>query len=293
MTIATAIRSNTTHERLSAPTSSPKSNGSPRSTMSQMTVSPAMAANWLENANVNNRRLSDPYAGRLARDMKRGKWRLTHEGIAFDTSGVLLDGQHRLWAIVLSDTSIKMNVWRGVPRDALMAIDCGKSRNAADIMKLTKTHGSIGSSEIAVLRAMLGGLSGRKMSLTVSETATELSRHEGAIAFAMDVIPHCKRISTASTRAVIARAYYSADQGLLINFGRMLISGLVTNPNDIGMVLLRQYLIEHCSGANSEQITRYAKTERALVAFLKNEKISVLYGVNREFFPLPEEASRS
>ena len=45
----------------------------------------------------------DPW---IARDMKAGHWRLTHQGIAFDPAGVLIDGQHRLWAIVESDTTL-------------------------------------------------------------------------------------------------------------------------------------------------------------------------------------------
>ena len=62
---------------------------------SLMTITPTMALNWLEHANTNNRKIIEAYVKKLARDMKAGRWRLTHEGIAFDPHGVLLDGQHR------------------------------------------------------------------------------------------------------------------------------------------------------------------------------------------------------
>lgn len=58
-------------------------------------VTPEMAAKWLEG-NVLNRPLKQAHVDRLAREMAAGRWRLTHQGIAFDVSGCLIDGQHRL-----------------------------------------------------------------------------------------------------------------------------------------------------------------------------------------------------
>ena len=45
-----------------------------------MTITPTMAANWLEEANLRNRRVSDSHVNRMARDMADGRWLLTHEG---------------------------------------------------------------------------------------------------------------------------------------------------------------------------------------------------------------------
>ena len=97
----------------------------PGPTVTRVLVTPAMAMDWLDNANTSNRKVSDAHVQRLARDMTSGEWKLTHEGIAFDPSGILLDGQHRLWAVVMSETSVEMHVWRNVTREALMAIDGG------------------------------------------------------------------------------------------------------------------------------------------------------------------------
>ena len=95
-----------------------------------MQVTPAMAANWLENANVKNRKISDLHVKRLARDMKEGRWVQTHEGIAFDPNGVLLDGQHRLWAIIEADVTIAMYIWFNVSPQALLVIGSGKPGSA-------------------------------------------------------------------------------------------------------------------------------------------------------------------
>jgi len=273
------------------PTESAGAAAAPEPTVTRMTVTPAMALNWLDYANSNNRRISDAHVQRLARDMKQGEWVLTHEGIAFDPSGVLLDGQHRLWAIVVADKSVEMHVWRGVTREALMAIDCGKPRNLGDILRLSGGHGQVGATELAVLRAMLGGFSG-SVTLTASEAAVAMAQHGKAIAFAIEALPRVKRITNATTRAVIARAYYSADHELLRCFGRMLSAGIVPDAGAVGVVLLRQFLAEHRGTSHRDRLVRYAKTERALVAYLSGERIGRLFAASDEHFPLPEEASR-
>jgi len=291
MTTATITRPEV--QRLPAsPTDSTDASEAPQPTVTRMTVSPSMALNWLDYANSNNRRISDAHVQRLARDMKQGEWVLTHEGIAFDPSGVLLDGQHRLWAIVIAEKSVEMHVWRGVTREALMAIDCGKPRNLGDILRLSGGHGQVGATELAVLRAMLGGFSG-SVTLTASEAAVAMAQHGKAIVFAIEALPRVKRITNATTRAVIARAYYSADHDQLRCFGRMLSAGIVPDAGAVGVVLLRQYLAENSGTSHRDRLVRYAKTERALVAFLGGEQIGRLYAASDEHFPLPEEASRS
>jgi hypothetical protein len=65
-------------------------------------VTPVKAGEWLQ-ANTPNRPLSKPIVKAFAEAMRRGEWVVTHRGIAFDTNGVLVDGQHRLAAIVEAD----------------------------------------------------------------------------------------------------------------------------------------------------------------------------------------------
>lgn len=45
-----------------------------------------------------------------ARDMQDGNWQLTHQGILLGKNGIVIDGQHRLHAVVLSGCSVQMMV---------------------------------------------------------------------------------------------------------------------------------------------------------------------------------------
>ena len=260
-------------------------------TVERVKIGPDRALEWLEMANTNNRKISERHVQRLARDMREGKWRLTHNGIAFAPDGTLLDGQHRLWAITMADVPIEMIVWRNVDPDSMMAIDCGKLRSTADILNIAGTNGDVTNHRLATLRAMLAGF-GEPPALSPSEASQALCRHQEAIAFALANLPAviaARRVNTAITRAVIARAYYAIDPEVLTDFCRMLTTGIVTSDDESVIVLLRQHLHGQRGSSFHERVQRYGKVQRALAAWLKGENPSRLYPASRELFPLPEE----
>ena len=260
-----------------------------------VTVTPAMAAGWLENANIRNRKLCQNHVNRLARDMKNGHWKVSHEGIAFDPHGVLLDGQHRLWAIVESNTAVDLMVFYNVSAEALLVINGGKARTVVDIIKLANKDGYVTAGHTSTLRALLGGL-GTAPTLTHQETSEKLAQFRSAIDFAVSHLSCCRfqGICNASTRAVIARAWYSVDHNELIRFCDILVSGIVGHiPSAAVLVSLQQFLLTTKDGSAATHRERYGKTERALKAFLNGESISKLVTSTTELFPLPQERRKS
>lgn len=94
-------------------------------------VTPDLARDWL-GANTANRAMRRSHAASMARLMRAGEWKLTHQGIAFAADGRLLDGQHRLHSIVEAGVAVKMLVFVGVPNDAFGALDRGLKRQLRD-----------------------------------------------------------------------------------------------------------------------------------------------------------------
>jgi hypothetical protein len=86
------------------------------------------------DANSMNRPLTRSRVVEYAAAMERGEWLVTHQGIAFDSAGVLLDGQHRLAAIVEADQTIEMTVFSDVPDGTFGVLDTGKKRSAGDTL---------------------------------------------------------------------------------------------------------------------------------------------------------------
>ena len=99
------------------------------------TITPARAAELLE-ANSTNRPVSKAVVRSFAEAMRRGEWMVTHQGIAFDVNGVLVDGQHRLAAIIEADLPVELTVFTEVGEGTFDVLDTGKRRTAADVLAI-------------------------------------------------------------------------------------------------------------------------------------------------------------
>lgn len=97
-------------------------------------ITPKQAETWLKFNLKNNRKQSESHIAYLAEQMKKGFWELNGEAIKFDTSNNLIDGQHRLQAIVKSGVTVKSLVVKGVPTEFFYTIDQGKARTIANAL---------------------------------------------------------------------------------------------------------------------------------------------------------------
>jgi hypothetical protein len=114
-------------------------------------VTPEAAAEILMN-NTRNRSLRSDYVLKLAAAMERGEWKVNGEPIQIAEDGTLLNGQHRLNAVVESGATVPMLVVRGLSIDAQMTMDSGLRRNLSDVLKL---HGESETTTLAAMLAML------------------------------------------------------------------------------------------------------------------------------------------
>jgi hypothetical protein len=150
-------------------------------------ITPALAEKWLAN-NFRNRPIRQDVVKAFARDMINGVWVQTHQGIAFNDKDDLIDGQHRLSAIVLSGVTVRMMVTFGLPSQiagkemtTMDAVDRGATRSVAD--QLTIQHGfkngSITASICAAIASICYGERTRRLS--VGQTLEVFRTFEHAI----------------------------------------------------------------------------------------------------------------
>lgn len=102
--------------------------------MEVVTITPEHAQWVLEHKNPHNRNLREKDTDTYARDMANDRWRPTGEPIKFDSEGNLLDGQHRLSAVVRAGVPIEFVVITGDLDQEQM--DSGVKRTMADVLKL-------------------------------------------------------------------------------------------------------------------------------------------------------------
>jgi hypothetical protein len=101
-----------------------------------ITVTPDMAAKLLELNNL-NRPLSQAHVARISRQITDGKWVFNGDTIKIAENEDVLDGQHRLWAVVESQTAIETIIVYGVVREAFATIDTlRKPRSGSDTLAI-------------------------------------------------------------------------------------------------------------------------------------------------------------
>lgn len=94
-------------------------------------VTPAHAEKWLE-MNTGNRKIRPSHVRHLANQMEQGRWMLSPEPIVFSPKR-LLDGQHRLSAVLMSGCTIEASVALVQNEDVFRVLDQGVNRNNSDL----------------------------------------------------------------------------------------------------------------------------------------------------------------
>ncbi len=98
-------------------------------------IDPEKARTYLDK-NIHNRSLDRRNLNKIIMDMERGNFKVTGESIKISKSGVMLDGQHRLWAILNTGLSVRMLVVTNLDDDVFKYMDTGRSRKASDVLAI-------------------------------------------------------------------------------------------------------------------------------------------------------------
>lgn len=101
---------------------------------SMVSITPLMAQEWLEHSQFENRHVRQYNVDKIAADIRAGRWIYDGNPIRFDIEGNLIDGQHRLWAVIMAKKEVISSVVRGINHDAVDVIDTGNSRSTGDIL---------------------------------------------------------------------------------------------------------------------------------------------------------------
>lgn len=98
------------------------------------TITPEVASKMLESSVGNFRNIDRGRVAKYAAEMISGKWLFNGETIKLNGACVI-DGQHRLAAIVKSGVTVECVVIRNLDKMTGVTIDCGKGRTLSDWVK--------------------------------------------------------------------------------------------------------------------------------------------------------------
>ena len=142
-------------------------------------VTPEKASQWLRN-NPNNRRKSKAGIRKLAQVIVNDEWKLNGESIIIDSTGRLLDGQHRLEAVMIAKKPVYCVVVEGVDPEAFDSIDQGRKRTNGDVFEIMgEADGGMLSAACAWVYRYQHGYMYNQVRLTPQQAANVLDVHSG------------------------------------------------------------------------------------------------------------------
>lgn len=253
------------------------------------TITAKQAEKYLQ-FNTSNRPLRKSLVAQYARDMASGNWRLTHQGVAFNCDGTLLDGQHRLAAVVQSGATVQMLVARGVDSRSQLVMDDHAKRSAGDALSLSRKE-KITQAEVAVIRGAIELSVNRRdhFRMTKQDLDNVLDTFRQPLNFVSQMMPNNERgITSAPVKASIVLAwFYVQDLERLKTFCNVLTGRILPESDgDRAAVILREWLLRSGMQASELRVEGFKKTQRAIVAFSEHKDIGKLYGT-ATYYPWP------
>jgi len=250
-------------------------------------VTVPMAKNWLSNMIENQRKPSLPTVNKYASEMKAGRWELSAP-LSFDTEGRLIDGQHRLMAVIKSEIPTNFLIVGNLPTSAAIKFDLGKARTAQNIAHL-KGYEWMKRGHISTYVAMFENpsISTNIPTFAHEEKINGIIDHQEAIEFATSRV--CGIWQNSCFVSVVARAYYSQNHQRLEEFLEVLITGVCKVEGDSAAIALRDFWIKNYKKYRSGRDSRLMLvrlTTSALRRFVRREKTKSLKETTVNHFPV-------
>lgn len=257
-------------------------------------VTPKKAEVWL-NKNSLNRKLRDGWVEKYAADMKQGKWTECLAPIAFYEDGNIADGQHRLWAIIESQTTQTFYIVHNLPREAGFNIDTGGGRTLIDNARIAGVDSTLTNEGLAISRAVEMGDRSAKYQ-THSQRYEQYNKHREAIEW---VVQHGVKkgrfLKNSAVNGAIARAWYAEDdKDRLAMFAHVLATGLANGMEDSAAVTMRNYLLAQRASFQNGVTWRdaFLKIQNAIWYFMRRKKLLLIKTQGDEAYPLTKKKGR-
>ncbi len=241
------------------------------------TVSPALAVEYLRR-NAQNRKVTKKGVERIARAISEDRWLVTCQGIGFDVTGRLVDGQHRLHAIVEAGKPVDILVVRGLDPAVFEVLDNGRLRTAKDTLDVLGHEQS--SAYGAVLKTLHAyaiacsrpGVSmfncmtpARMENFEVAILSTEFDGAQQWIPFGKQIAQTCPAVGSISGAAAALYLGARLNPQATREFADAVISGANLAPNSPALMLRnRAPAKERNQSGEPAQVTTFLLVAKAL-----------------------------
>lgn len=267
-------------------------------TVKTRAISQEIAQKMIERSlasGVQQRVLRQKHVDWLADQIKRNQWEMNGETIIIDWNGGILDGQHRIMAVIQSGKTIETVVVEGVDPHSFLTIDVGLKRSGGDMLQITgeKNCNTLSSTLGWMYRyhakALLGSMKGAGFTATLQEWT--LKKHpmiRGSVDWATKEVKDyvLKEIPT-SVLAFLHYMFSSTDADRAAEFF-LQVKGESATTKLSGPWALRRWLKK--KEGNRATLETAAITVKAWNAFMEKREMNIIswrrFGKNPESFPI-------
>jgi hypothetical protein len=261
-----------------------------RQQLQTITLTPELAMQLLERNGL-NRPLNEQHVSRIARQIKTGKWRFNGDSIKIANSEDILDGQHRLWAVIEAKKPVDTVIVYGIEREAFATIDTlRKPRSGSDVLALAGNprHRAVVAQAIVWL---LRWRSGKLLDYQQPKNRIENSDIEECYVSNGGMVQAAER--TSKLRRVANPALLTFLYYIIVNRNADLAERMVRTleyPSAVGIddpfFCLRSYFLSDHQKAKMPLVT-IALTIKAANAANNNQKMKILNWRNQGDRPEP------
>jgi hypothetical protein len=225
-----------------------------------VTITPTVATTWLK-CNHNNRPVRKRHVAFLAREILLGNWQLNGQPIVIGEDEQVLDGQHRLFAIIESGKAVQSLVVYGITPDAFRTIDTGAVRTGADALALhfpEVNSTTISSSSVAVqwchlLEQQTLSRSTQRGRLSNTDIIEYIKQHPSVMTCSEQLqdLPREGRPMSLGPAVALYEMFGRKNQEKATTFMRRLFTGEELVRSDV------EYLLRAAFQRDAERVTKY------------------------------------
>jgi len=229
-----------------------------------------MASEYLRK-NTSNRRVRRASVERLIAAIKSGQWEVTHQGIAIGEDGKLIDGQHRLLAIVESGVAVKLLVSTDVPNSSSRYIDIHTKRDLADRFRFVDDY-NVNKRACSIVSAYFQHALGEvKLVNNMERVETFFIEHSDEILWAArSSVGHKTYFGRSDVGAALMGYYRHNPEGADV-FNKNLSTGASLDAGHPALALRNFFMQGAYIASNSRDPSVYWKTVRATQLFESGE----------------------
>lgn len=273
-------------------------------TSSVFIITPDIAERLLEEGtNPLNRPVTDSVVEDYGMHMKKGQWKVNGQAIILSKEGLLLDGQHRLWACYrVAKKPFKTLVTRGVDKETFATIDTGKKRSGSDALII---HGKLTgkpiryTSQLAAAATICMQIQSGSIRNKGGHGKTNISRQDIIDYYEKypDLLVWIERSrskrtwATSYTAGLAAICYLTAKNGYEMK-AMAFMHGFITGENLGGLSPIMALRNRLGTEKNMAKADRIALMIHALNKFIKDESLQIIKLHKNSEFPEIMESQR-